>query len=45
MRLFALFVVIALLGLRRSEALGLIWEDVDLGRGLLTVRRGLHRID
>lgn len=44
-RLYALFVVIALLGLRRSEALGLRWDDVDLERGALSVRRGLHRID
>lgn len=44
-RFHALLVVIALLGLRRSEALGLRWEDVDLGAGTLTVRRGLHRID
>lgn len=43
-RLYALLVVIALLGLRRSEALGLRWEDVDLDQGTLTVRRGLHRV-
>lgn len=44
-RLHGLFVVIALLGLRRSEALGLQWDDVDLESGTLTVRRGLHRIN
>lgn len=43
-RLYALFVVIALLGLRRSEVLGLAWEDLDLNRGVLTVRHGLHRV-
>jgi integrase len=43
-RLYAMFVVIALLGLRRSEVLGLKWEDVDLVDGMLTVRQGLHRI-
>jgi integrase len=32
------------LGLRQSEALGLRWSDVDLGRGTLSVRRGLHRV-
>jgi integrase len=30
-------------GLRQSEALGLRWADVDLDKGTLTVRRGLHR--
>ncbi|HEX2894603.1 MAG TPA: tyrosine-type recombinase/integrase [Marmoricola sp.] len=42
-RLRALLVVVALLGLRRSEALGLRWEDVDLDGGWLSVRHGLHR--
>ncbi len=32
------------LGLRQGEALGLLWEDVDLDTGLLTVRRALQRI-
>ena len=44
-RLYAMFVVFALLGLRRSEVLGLRWEDVDLGHGSLQVRRSLQRID
>lgn len=44
-RLFALLVLIALLGLRRSEVLGLQWSDVDLDAGTLTVRRGLHRVE
>ncbi len=44
-RLFALIAVLALLGLRRSEALGLQWTDVDLEQGWLQVRRGLQRID
>ena len=44
-RLHAMFVTIALLGLRRSEVLGLRWDDVDLGMGTLTVRQGLHRVD
>ncbi len=44
-RLHAMFVVLALLGLRRSEALGLRWDDVDLVAGTMQVRRGLHRID
>lgn len=31
-------------GLRQSEALALRWADVDLDRGTLSVRRGLHRV-
>ncbi len=44
-RLHALFVVFALLGLRRSEALALRWCDVDLDQGVLEVRGGLQRVD
>jgi len=43
-RLHAMFMTLALLGLRRSELLGLRWEDVDLVNGVLKVRRGLHRV-
>lgn len=32
------------LGLRQGEALGLRWEDVDLERGVLTVRHSLSRV-
>lgn len=32
------------LGLRQSEALAVQWADVDLERGTLSVRRGLHRV-
>src|ERR1700709_644586 len=32
------------LGLRQSEALALQWRDIDLDRGTLSVRRGLHRV-
>ncbi len=39
----ALFVTMLTLGLRRGEALGLAWEDVDLEGGVLTVRRALKR--
>ena len=42
-RVFALLVVFALLGLRRSEALGLGWEDVDLEGGSIQIKRGLQR--
>ena len=40
-----MFVTLALLGLSRSEALGLRWEDVDLVVGTMQIRRGLHRIE
>lgn len=42
-RLYALFVLFLVLGIRRSEALGLRWEDVDLAGRALTVRHTLHR--
>ncbi|BCJ30535.1 tyrosine-type recombinase/integrase [Actinocatenispora sera] len=42
-RLYALFVVLALLGLRRSEALALRWDDVDLTNGVLRVSASLQR--
>jgi integrase len=32
------------LGLRQSEALALQWRDIDLNKGRLSVRRGLHRV-
>jgi integrase len=32
------------LGLRRGELLGLRWEDIDLERGVLEVRRSLQRV-
>lgn len=41
-RLFGALVLLLVLGLRRSEALGLRWSDVDLGVGVLHVRQGLH---
>ena len=44
-RLYAMFVVFTLLGLRRSEVLGLQWSDVDLDQGVIRIRRGLHRVD
>ena len=42
-RLGALFTAALLLGLRRGEALGLVWVDVDLDRGVLRVRQALQR--
>jgi integrase len=41
-RLEALYLV-ALLGLRQGEVLGLVWEDVDLDAGRLEVRQALQR--
>ncbi|MBA3267340.1 MAG: site-specific integrase [Acidimicrobiia bacterium] len=40
-RLFAAFWVAAATGMRRSELLGLRWEDVDLDAGRLSVHRAL----
>jgi integrase len=40
-RLHALWHTLAMTGLRRGEALGLRWEDIDLGAGRLCVRRAL----
>ena len=37
--LYTLFVTIAYTGLRRGEACGLRWQDIDFGRRLITVRR------
>ena len=40
-RLYALWHTLAMTGLRRGEALGLRWQDVDLEAGRLAVRRAL----
>lgn len=42
-RLEALFTVALSLGLRLGEALGLMWSDLDLDAGTLTVRRSVQR--
>jgi integrase len=44
-RLYALWAVALAMGLRRVEALGLAWADVDLDGGRTTVRQALHRVD
>lgn len=41
----ALFELIAATGLRRGEAVGLRWDDVDLVEGVLTVRQQLVQIN
>ena len=38
-RLYALWRVLAMSGMRRGEALGLAWEDVDMEAGSVTIRR------
>lgn len=43
-RLYGLWVVVLMLGLRRSEICGLHWSDVDLDIGTLRVSRGLQRV-
>lgn len=44
-RLYALYAVALSMGLRRGEALGLRWRDVDLDGGVIRVEHGLHRVD
>lgn len=44
-RLQALYLTAMSLGLRRGEALGLRWDDIDLDRGILAVRAALQRIN
>lgn len=42
-RLYGLWVTVLYLGLRRSEVCGLHWDDIDLDRRTLRIRRGLQR--
>ncbi|GAA1362278.1 tyrosine-type recombinase/integrase [Catellatospora chokoriensis] len=44
-RWYALYSVALALGLRRGEALGLRWIDVDFVENVITVRRSLQRVD
>ncbi|MHB1486746.1 MAG: site-specific integrase [Acidimicrobiales bacterium] len=41
----ALFTVMLTTGLRRGEAIGLRWEDVDLEKGVISVRQQVQRIN
>jgi integrase len=43
-RLEACYVVLLALGLRKGEALGLAWSDLDLDRGLLAVRQTMKLV-
>jgi integrase len=40
----AIWLIVATLGLRRGEVLGLRWNDIDLERGMLSVRVQLMRL-
>jgi integrase len=42
--LYPAFVLLLLYGMRRGEALGLRWQDVDLDAGLLRVRQQIGRV-
>jgi integrase len=42
--LYAAFVLTLVMGLRRGEVLGLVWDDLDLENGELTVDRQLQRV-
>jgi integrase len=44
-RLYALYAVALAVGLRRGEALGLRWADVDLAGSMLYVREAVHRVN
>jgi integrase len=40
-----LFTLMLVTGMRRGEVLGLRWEDVDLRKGVISIRQQLQRID
>jgi integrase len=44
-RLYALWAVLLATGLRRGEALGLRWDDVDLDRRRLSIQRAVTVVD
>jgi len=41
----SLFMLMLMTGVRRGEALGLRWGDVDLKKGVISIRQQLQRID
>jgi integrase len=43
--LYAMWHLIGMRGLRRGEAVGLSWEDVDLDRGVIAIRRTLTNVN
>ena len=44
-RLFALWGLLAMTGMRRGEALGLSWEDLDMEAGAVAIRRAWIPVD
>lgn len=42
--LYAVYVLILVLGLRKGEVLGLTWDDIDLDAGELSIGRQLQRV-
>ena len=44
-RLYALWRLLAMTGMRRGEALGLGWEDLDMEAGSVTIRRAWIPVD
>ena len=42
---YPLFLLLLCYGLRRGEALGLRWADVDFGNGLIKIRQSLYEIE
>lgn len=44
-RLYALYVLALTAGLRFGELLGLRWEDIDLDKGILTVKHQVRMVD
>ena len=42
--LYAAFVLLIFYGLRRGEALGLRWEDIDFDAGMIKIRQQLQRV-
>jgi integrase len=43
-RLEALYVLALSTGLRQGEALGLVWQDIDVGAGTVAISRALQKI-
>ena len=43
-RLYALWLLLATTGMRRGEACGLSWDDIDLGAARIAVRRNLTAV-